>query len=76
MGVVIPLEEDCGRQFLYARYNPDVSRDGLDALGLKEINPDHVQALDQIEYIKEMQSVGRQYAANFVDIKPFQRFVG
>ena len=75
-GNVIPLEEDCGRQFLYARYNPDVSRDGLDALGLKEIDPDHVQALDQIEYIDEMQSVGRNYAAKFVDMKPFQRFVG
>ena len=71
-GDVIPLEEDCGRQFLYARYNPDVSRDGLDALGLKEINPDHVQALDQIEYINEMQSVGRNYAAKFVNMKPFQ----
>jgi two-component system CheB/CheR fusion protein len=45
-------------------------------LGLKEINPDHVQALDQIEYINEMQSVGRNYAAKFVNMKPFQRFVG
>ena len=74
-GDVIPLEEDRGRQFLYARYNPDVSREGLDALGLNEIDPDHVQALDQIEYIKEMQSVGRAYAAKFVDMTPFRRFV-
>ena len=74
-GDVIPPDEDCGRQFLYARYNPDVSRDGLDALGLKVVNPDHVQALDQIEYIGEMQSVGKAYAAKFVDMAPFQRFV-
>ena len=73
-GGVVPLEEDCGRQFLYARYNPDVSRGGLDALGLNKIDPDHVQALDQIEYINEMQSVGREYAAKFVDMTPFQRF--
>lgn len=73
-GGVVPLEEDCGRQFLYARYNPDVSRGGLDALGLNKIDPDHVQALDQIEYIDEMQSVGREYAAKFVDMTPFQRF--
>ena len=72
---LIPLETDCGRQFLYARYNPDVSRDGLDALGLKEIDPDHVQALDQVEYIDEMKSVGRKYAAKFVDMSPFRRFV-
>ena len=74
-GDPVPLAEDCGRQFLYARYNPDVSRDGLDALGLKQVNPDHVQALDQIEYIEEMQSVGKAYAAKFVDMAPFQRFV-
>ncbi|WP_108512153.1 patatin-like phospholipase family protein [Bradyrhizobium algeriense] len=74
-GDVVPPEEDCGRQFLYARYNPDVSRSGLDALGLKKIDPDHVQALDQIKYIGEMQSVGREYAAKFVDMTPFQRFV-
>ena len=74
-GGVVPLEEDCGRQFLYARYNPDVSRSGLDALGLNKIDPDHVQALDQIEYINEMQCVGRKYAETFVDMKPFQRFV-
>ena len=74
-GDVIPFEEDCGRQFLYARYNPDVSRSGLDALGLNKIDPDRVQALDQIEYISEMQCVGRKYAETFVDMTPFQRFV-
>jgi hypothetical protein len=74
-GNAVPLEKDCGRQFLYARYNPDVSRSGLDALGLNKVDPDHVQALDQIEYISEMQSVGREYAAKFVDMTPFQRFV-
>ena len=74
-GSAVPLEEDCGRQFLYARYNPDVSRGGLDALGLNTIDPDHVQALDQIQYINEMQSVGREYATRFVDMRPFQRFV-
>jgi hypothetical protein len=31
--------------------------------------------LNQIEYIGEMQSVGREYAAKFVDMTPFQRFL-
>jgi hypothetical protein len=31
------------------------ARAGLDALGLPAIDPDHVQALDQIEHIAEMQ---------------------
>lgn len=74
-GNIISLAEDCGRQFLYARYNPDVSRSGLDALELNEIDPDHVQALDDIKYIGEMQKVGSRYAAKFVDLTPFKRFV-
>jgi len=44
-------------------------------LGLNTIDPNHVQALDQIQCIGEMQSVGREYAARFVDMTPFQRFV-
>ena len=75
-GSIVPVDTDCGRQFLYARYNPDVSRRGLDALGLPAINPDHVQALDQVDSITEMQAVGRAYAEKFVDVKPFQRFFG
>jgi Patatin-like phospholipase len=69
-----PLTEK-PRQFLYARYNPDVTREGLDALGLKQINPDHVQSLDQVAYIPEMQEVGRAYANRFVEMKLFHRFV-
>jgi hypothetical protein len=68
-----PLTEK-PRQFLYARYNPDVTREGLDALGLKQINPDHVQSLDQVAYIPEMQEVGRAYANRFVEMKLFHRF--
>jgi uncharacterized protein len=74
IGAEIPLEEGCGRHFLYARYNPDVSRDGLNALGLPKVDPAHVQALDGIEHIDEMQAVGRAYAAKFVDMTPFREF--
>ena len=74
-GPAVSLDEDCGRQFLYARYDPDVSRSGLDALGLAAINPDHVQAVDQIGHINEMQAVGLAYAEKFVDMKQFKRFV-
>ena len=33
----VPLAKDLGRAFLYARYNADPSRDGLDAMGLMTI---------------------------------------
>jgi hypothetical protein len=73
-GPATPVNENCGRGFLYARYNPDVSHNGLDTLGLGTIDPDHVQALDQIAHIGEMQAVGHAYAAKFVDMAPFRRF--
>jgi len=74
-GTAVPFDEGCDREFFYARYNPDVSRNGLDALGLAKINPEQVQALDQIEHISEMRAVGQAYAEKSVDIAPFKRFV-
>ncbi len=73
-GPEIPLEKDLGRAFLYARYNPEVTREGLDALGLKQVNADHVQSLDQVAYIPEMRQVGQAYAGKFVDMTKFHRF--
>jgi len=58
----IPLSPDFGRRFLYARYNADLSRDGLNALGLPGIEPKNVQKLDSIEYIPDLRKVGRKVA--------------
>jgi uncharacterized protein len=33
-----PLDEDLGRAFLYARYDPELTREGLDDLGLQTID--------------------------------------
>jgi len=38
----------------------------LDALGLKPIGPVHVQQMDSVLYISEMQEVGRAVAAQKV----------
>jgi uncharacterized protein len=74
-GEAIPLEEDCGRQFLYARYNPNVDADGIRALGLEHISPADVQAMDNVDRIDEMQQIGHAYADKWVDMKLFRRFV-
>ncbi len=58
--------------FTYARYNAELTRSGLDALDLADIQPEHVQKLDSIEYIDELQRVGRAVASN---VKP-QHFEG
>ncbi len=65
---------DRGRAFLYARFDPDVSAKGLKALGLGKIDPAHVQAMDKVEYLGDMQTVGKTYAKS-VDMTPFGKFV-
>jgi patatin-like phospholipase/acyl hydrolase len=48
--------------FTYVRYNAELSREGLDALGLHDIEPEEVQKLDSVDHIKELQRVGRAVA--------------
>lgn len=50
--------------FTYARYNAELSRQGLDKIGLPNINPKDVQLLDSVEHIKELQQVGQAIAKN------------
>lgn len=73
-GEKIPLSRDLGRRFLYARYNADLSRDGLNAMGLPGIKPEDVQKLDSIEYIPDLHRVGRKVAEK-IDIEHFGSFI-
>lgn len=62
------------RLFTYVRYNAELSRKGLDDLGLTKINPEDVQKLDSVENIKELQKVG-QAVAKKVTREHFSKFV-
>ncbi len=48
--------------FTYVRYNAELSREGLDALGLPDVRPEDVQPLDSIAHIGDLQRVGRAIA--------------
>jgi patatin-like phospholipase/acyl hydrolase len=48
--------------FTYVRYNAELSPEGLDAIGLHDINPKDVQKLDSVDHIGELQRVGRAIA--------------
>lgn len=48
--------------FTYLRYNAELTRKGLDALGLQDIEPEDVQKLDSVEHIGELQSIGKEVA--------------
>lgn len=51
-----------GKQFVYLRYSPDLTRAGLDDLQLTDIDPATMQQLDAVDAMPEMQRVGKAYA--------------
>lgn len=48
--------------FTYVRYNAELSAEGLGALGLGTIKPEHVQKLDSVEHVGDLQRVGKAVA--------------
>ena len=67
-GEEIPVGEDLGKAFLYARYDADLSRAGLDALGLRHVEPARVQTLDAVGSIPQLREIGRAVAGG-VDLE-------
>ncbi len=61
----IPLTTDLGRAFLYARYNVDLSPDGLAALGRRDVDSAAVQKMDNVtpENVRNLFAIGRAAAA-------------
>lgn len=61
--------------FSYLRYDPSVTREGLDALGLHDVDPAHVQTLDSVAYMGDIRRVGIEYAKQHVKPEHFKDFV-
>ncbi len=61
--------------FTYVRYNAELTRDGLDALGLNTIRPERVQKLDSIDAIDDLQKVGQTVGRTKVQASHFDGFV-
>jgi patatin-like phospholipase len=59
--------------FTYARYNVDLSRQGLDRLGLNGIDEKAVQPFD-IEHLDDLQTVGKTAASRCVSPEDFAGF--
>jgi hypothetical protein len=66
------LEE---RLFSYVRYNAELTRAGLDDLGLPDLRPEDVQRLDSVQHIDDLRRVG-QAVARDVEPEHFAGFVG
>lgn len=61
-GVPHSLADDSGRQFLYARYNAELSNSWLEKRELGNIDPANVAQLDSVEHIGDLVRVGQALA--------------
>lgn len=60
--------------FSYVRYDPELTRVGLNGLGLKSVPVEHVLEMDGVEHISETTKVGKVAAEEFVKEEHFRGF--
>ena len=73
-GEKIPLSQNLGRDFLYARYNVELTFNGLNCLGLGDIDPAKVAKMDSVKYINDLSRVGRRLGEE-VQLEHFGSFI-
>jgi hypothetical protein len=61
--------------FSYARYNAELTTDGLKSLGLTNIDPKSVQKMDSVVHVSDLQRIGQAVANVKVNIGHFQGFL-
>lgn len=60
--VEIPISENLGRDFLYARYNAELSSKWFTDHGLAGVDPSQVSQLDSVDHIDDLVRVGEALA--------------
>lgn len=63
------------RLFTYLRYNAELTREGLNRLGLKDLSHEYVQRMDSVDYIADLQKIGRAIAEQKVRSEHFVKFL-
>ena len=61
--------------FTYLRYNVELSREGLESLGIPHINPAHVRQWDSVDFLDEMREIGAAIARHKVKTAHFAPFL-
>jgi hypothetical protein len=61
--------------FTYLRYNAELTKKGLQELGISDIEPKHVQQMDSVDHIAELKRVGTAVGAQRVKPEHFAGFV-
>jgi hypothetical protein len=60
--------------FTYLRYNAELTREGLDALDCRDVQPETVQKLDSVAGMPDLRRVGKAVAVRDVKAGDFARF--
>jgi uncharacterized protein len=69
-----PLSQNLGRAFLYCRYDAELTRSGLEALGIAGIEPEEVNAMDSVRAMPQLVATGDALAKR-VDLAHLGQFV-
>ncbi|MDO8945660.1 MAG: patatin-like phospholipase family protein [Desulfocapsaceae bacterium] len=73
IGITGPVQP---KLFTYVRYNAELTCEGLEKLGLANIEPKNVQKLDSTDHITELQQVGKAVVDKKVRREHFGTFIG
>ncbi len=73
-GREVPLDQDLGRSFLYARYNAELTSKALNAWEMGDIDPAAVSRLDSVQNIADLRRIGKR-VGDEVKIEHFGSFV-
>jgi patatin-like phospholipase/acyl hydrolase len=71
IGVQGPVQR---KLFTYLRYNAELTYGGLATLGLSDVEPTNVQRLDSVEFVTDLQRVGKAVAERKVKAEHFADF--
>jgi len=72
---LLPLEVDTGKLFLYARYNAELTPEGLASLGITDIDANDVRKMDSVEHIDDLARIGKAVADKHFDLRHLGSFV-
>ena len=61
--------------FTYVRYNAELTKKGLQDLGISDIEPKHVQQMDSVDHVQELKRVGTAIGDQRVQPEHFAGFV-
>ena len=74
VGNLIDKESKEKKEFTYLRYNAQLDKKGLKALGLSHLNPKDLHQLDAVDKVHLLQEVGKAVAKYEVDVEHFDGF--